>query len=147
MAFHFHRAVGRRLGAGVGVMLWLLLPVASAEPQSAVAGRWWRDPSIQRDLRLTPAQARRLDVIFESDLQARLALHREIQRMDAELLRLILDEEDARVLQFVDDLQALRRKQNTRRALMLLEMYKVLTPTQRAQLASRSSRRSREGGR
>src|SRR5687767_455033 len=108
MPFHVHPKVGRRLGAGV--MLWLLLPVASAEPQSRAVGRWWRDPSVQHDFRLTAAQTRRLQSIFESDLQARLALHREIERMDAELLRLIRDEDDARVLQFVDELQALRRK-------------------------------------
>jgi Spy/CpxP family protein refolding chaperone len=146
MPFHFDRA-SRRLGAGVVVMLWLLVPVASAAPQSDVVGRWWRDPSIQRDLRLTAVQARRLDVIFESDLSARLALHQKIQRMEAELLRLIGDEDEPRVLQVIDELAALSRKQHARRALMLLEMYKVLTPAQRAKLSSRSIRRSNEAGR
>jgi len=129
------------------MMLWLLLPVARAEPQSGVVGRWWRDSSVRRDLRLTAGQTGRLDAIFESDLSARLALHREIQRMDAELLRLIGDEDEPRVLQFIDELEVLRRKQNTRRTLMLLEMYKVLTPAQRAQLSSRSNHHSNKARR
>lgn len=127
--------------------MFLLLPVVSAQPRSGIVGRWWRDSSIQRDLGLTAAQARRLDVIFESDLSARLALHHKIQRMDAELLRIIRDEDDDSVLRFVDNLQALRRQQNIRRALMLVQMYRVLTPTQRARLASRANRRSSEAGR
>jgi Spy/CpxP family protein refolding chaperone len=92
-------------------------------------------------------QARRLDVIFESDLPARLALHQKIQRMEAELLRLIGDEDEPRVLQVIDELAALSRKQHSRRALMLLEMYKVLTPAQRAKLSSRSDRRPGASGR
>jgi Spy/CpxP family protein refolding chaperone len=127
-------------------MLWLMLPAVAAQPPSRVTGRWWHDPAIERDLELTAAQARRLDAIFESDLPARIALHQKIRRMDAELLRIIRDEDEERVLRFVDDLQVLRRKQNVRRALMLVEMYKVLTPPQRARLMARSKSDSGQPG-
>jgi Spy/CpxP family protein refolding chaperone len=118
------------------MMLWLSLALLGAQSPPGVVGRWWRDPSIQHDLALTPSQVRRLETIFERDLPARIAMHEKIRRMDADLLRVIGNEDEGRVRQFIDDLEALRQRQNTRRALMLLEMYRTLTPRQRLTLAA-----------
>jgi Spy/CpxP family protein refolding chaperone len=123
-------------------MVWLSLAVSAAQYPSGIVNRWWRDRSIQRHLALTAAQVNQLETIFERDLPARIALHQKIRGMDVELLRVFQDEDEARVLKFIDDLEALRRKQNTRRALMLLEMYKLLTPMQRTRLTAISAARA-----
>jgi Spy/CpxP family protein refolding chaperone len=139
---HVHQRHGFRIGASVCIMAWLSLAASAAQYPSGIGNRWWRDRSIQRHLALTAAQVNQLETIFERDLPARIALHQKVRGMDAELLRVLHDEDEARVLQFIDDLEVLRRKQNTRRALMLLEMYKLLTPTQRTKLTAMSAARA-----
>ena len=101
--------------------------------------RWWTDPCVQRQLALLPEQVDRLDTIFARDWSARIALHTKVTRLDAELQRLIqIGAGNDRVMHLIDALEALRRQQNTRRQLMLLEMYRVLTPPQRVTVKLRS---------
>lgn len=113
----------------------------AAQTEVAASRRWWRDPTIQHDLRLTSEQVRRLDSIFERDLPARIALHQQIAQLDRELLRAIELEADAAVVMLSDEVEFLRAQRNVRRTMMLVAMYKTLTPAQRARLAvmSRSS--------
>src|SRR5688500_5602935 len=111
--------------AAVGVVLCLLLcPIPTIPgPQRATSAssRWWRDPAIQHGIKLTTGQAHQLDRIFDRDRPARIALHEKIRRLDGELLRVIADEDEATVIRFIAAVEELRRMQNTRRALMLLE--------------------------
>jgi hypothetical protein len=72
----------------------------------------------------------------------RLDLYNKITRLDAQLRQTIeLGEvDDSTLMRLIDELETVRRQRNTRRHLMLLAMYKVLTPSQRSALASRSRR-------
>jgi Spy/CpxP family protein refolding chaperone len=134
-----HRRTGFRLGVGAAVLAWVSLAGLGAQHASPPK-LWWRDPSIQRELGLTSAQAAKIDAIFQRDLPARIALHDTIDRLDAELRGLISEERDQSARQIVDQLEALRRKQAIRRTLMLLDMYRVLTPTQRGRVQTQGQK-------
>ena len=110
-------------------------PVLTGQSEIAAPARWWRNPVIQHDLRLTSKQVRRLDSIFERDLPARIALHRQIAQVDRELQRMIdLEADVAVVMRLSDEVEQLRAERNVRRTLMLVAMYKTLTLAQRARL-------------
>ena len=112
--------------------------VVAGQAEIPTARRWWRDPTIQHDLRLTSEQVRRLDSIFERDWPSRIALHQQIVQLDRELLRVIeLGGDAAVVMRLSDEVELLRANRNVRRTLMLVAMYKALTPAQRARLFMR----------
>jgi Spy/CpxP family protein refolding chaperone len=109
--------------------------VLSSVAAAAQGGRlWWTEPAIQRNLNLSAAQVARLGAIFGRDLPARRSLHEKIRRLDAALARAISDDDDKRVIRLSAELEALRTQQHARRSLMLLEMYRTLTPSQRRRL-------------
>jgi Spy/CpxP family protein refolding chaperone len=109
--------------------------VLTGQSEIAAPARWWQNPVIQHDLRLTSKQVRRLDSIFERDLPARIALHRQIAQVDRELQRMIdLEADVAVVMRLSDEVEQLRAERNVRRTLMLVAMYKTLTLAQRARL-------------
>lgn len=95
---------------------------------------WWADPSIQCQLHLTTRQVSRLSAIFRRDLPARRALNERIRQLDARLHHAIQDDNRAISKGLAEQVEDLRRQQNTRRSLMLIEMYRTLTPAQRARL-------------
>ena len=97
---------------------------------------WWRDPSIQCQLNLTALQVSRLTVIFNRGLPARRVLNERIRQLDAKFRRAMQDDDEALLTELVPQGEELRRQQNTRRSLMLVEMYGTLTPVQRAGLAT-----------
>jgi Spy/CpxP family protein refolding chaperone len=105
-------------------------------PPVAVPIRWWRKAKVQQMLHLTPVQVERLDTVFEKDRPERVALRRKIAEMDR-LLRRILERgnaEDATVQTLSEQVEALRAQHNVRRTLMRFEIYRRLTPAQRAAL-------------
>jgi Spy/CpxP family protein refolding chaperone len=116
--------------------------VVTGQSISPKRSPWWRDQAAQQQLALSTEQIERLDAIFNRDLSVRLDLYNKITRLDTQLRQTIeLGEVDDRTLmRLIDELETLRRQRNTRRQLMLLAMYKVLTPSQRSALASRSRR-------
>jgi hypothetical protein len=76
-----------------------------------------------------------LESIFERDVPARIALHRQIAQVDRKLQRMIdLEADVAVVMRLSDEVEQLRAERNVRRTLMLVAMYKTLTLAQRARL-------------
>ena len=136
MSLFRNRSTPRVLSAATCVLVCAMATAAIAsQAASAAPKRWWRDPAFQHDLRLTSEQVRQLDSIFERDLPARIALHRQIAQLDRELLRVIeLEADAAEVMRRIEDVEHLRAQRNVRRTLMLVAMYKTLTPAQRARL-------------
>jgi Spy/CpxP family protein refolding chaperone len=114
---------------------------ADALAQNTSSGRqvpWWRNTKIQQELLLTDGQVLLLEQIFQRQLAARIALQRELERLDATVQH-VLDRgepDDAAALQVIERAEQLRVQQNIRRALMLLTMSKVLMPEQRAKLST-----------
>ena len=90
--------------------------VSAGQVEVAAPSRWWRSPTVQHDLRLTSEQVRQLDSIFERDLPARIALHRQIVHLDRELLRVIgLEADAAEVIRRIEEVEQLRAQRNVRR--------------------------------
>jgi Spy/CpxP family protein refolding chaperone len=122
---------------GVVAALCMAMVVASAavnaENDSTRRSRWWDDEDIQRELHLSPAQVKSLDATFERKLPERIARQHRIEELDQELQHVIDrgEADDETVMRLSGQVEALRSQQNVRRALMLLAMYKVLTPDQR----------------
>jgi len=133
------------IGAGawlavVATLLGVASVVLAGQAVSARRSRWWRESAIQQQLALSSDQVHQLDAIFDRDLSARIELYKKITRLDTELRKMIEigEADDGTVMRLSDELESLRRQRNTRRQLMLLAMYKVLTPSQRLKLALRS---------
>lgn len=124
--------------AAVAALLGVASLVLAGQAVSAKRSRWWRDSVIQRQLALSSEQVSQLDSIFNRDRGARIELYKKLVRLDAELRHTIEigEADDATVMRLSDELETLRRQRNTRRSLMLLAMYKVLTPSQRMKLMS-----------
>lgn len=121
------------------VLVALASTVVLSQSGSARRSRWWKVPCIQQRLALSPEQVHELDAIFSRDLPARVDLHKKITSLDAELWRLIqVAADENTVMRLSDTVENLRLQRNTRRHLMLLAMHRVLTPSQRRELNSRS---------
>jgi Spy/CpxP family protein refolding chaperone len=95
--------------------------------------RWWLNPAVQQELGLTKAQVQALQRTFERGLAERLALRRDLDRLDSQLQRLLErgEEDDGLVERFSARVEEVRAQRNVRRTLILLEMYRILTPAQR----------------
>ena len=124
--------------AAVAALLGVASLVLAGQAVSAKRSRWWRDSAIQRQLALSSEQVSQLDSIFNRDRGARIELYKKLARLEAELRHTIEigEADDDTVMRLSDELETLRRQRNTRRSLMLLAMYKVLTPSQRIKLMS-----------
>jgi Spy/CpxP family protein refolding chaperone len=113
----------------------LALPGAVAAGDQPRAS-WWLDRRIQQELGLTQSQIQTLQLTFEHDLPERRALRRELDRLESKLQKLLERAEDDSVVErFSARVEQVRAKRNVRRTLVLLEMYKSLTPTQRIALS------------
>ena len=94
--------------------------------------RWWLNPVVQQELGLTKTQVQALQRTFERGLPERVALRRDLDRLDAQLQWLIeRGEDDGLVERFSARVEEVRARRNVRRTLILLEMYRILTPAQR----------------
>jgi Spy/CpxP family protein refolding chaperone len=133
-------AVQRPLAMVALVCVLVALASAMLLSQSGSArSRWWRVPCIQQRLALSPKQVHELDAIFSRDLPARVDLYKKITSLDAELWRMIRSAADENtVMRLSDTVENLRLQRNIRRHLMLLAMHRVLTPSQRRDISSRS---------
>ena len=99
--------------------------------------RWWLNSGVQQELGLTKVQVQELQRIFERGLAERVTLRRELDRLDSQLQRLLErgEEDDGVVERFSARVEAVRARRNVRRTLILLEMYRILTPAQRLALS------------
>ena len=80
----------------------------------------------------------RAGVLAACVLPERLALRRELDRLDSQLQQLIErgEDDDVVVERFSARVEEVRARRNVRRTLILLEMYRILTPGQRLGLSS-----------
>jgi len=124
-----------RAGLVLGACV-LMLDMARPAPvygADRTRSRWWLSPVVQQELGLTKTQVQALQSTFERGLPERVALRRDLDRLDAQLQRLIerAEEDDGLVERFSARVEELRARRNVRRTLILLEMYRILTPAQR----------------
>jgi Spy/CpxP family protein refolding chaperone len=122
------------------------LIVVAARPAQAQAGahqKWWLSSEIRSDLALSSRQVQQLDAIYQESLPARRRIRQELTALHDRLTQLI-DEgrlDDAAARPVVEHVFAVEKRRNVARTLMLVRMYRVLSPDQRARLADWSARR------
>ncbi len=94
---------------------------------------------MQRDLDLTPGQVASLETAFGRTLEKRIALRQKLDEMDAALAKVIAlgEADDATVERLINKVERTRAERNVSRTLVLVEMYRILTPEQRLKLAIR----------
>jgi Spy/CpxP family protein refolding chaperone len=115
-----------------------LLVLACCAQATLLAQRqaWWRDPDTQNHLHLTSSQVEEIDRRFRATLDERRTNRELADKADAELADALArgdlsDEAAADLAERVAPAQAPRQLARTR---VLLTIYRVLTPEQRAQL-------------
>jgi Spy/CpxP family protein refolding chaperone len=114
----------------------LILVVTLAGSQSVRGFRWWLDPDVQHELALTRHQVTEIEREFSRRLEHRRFLRQKFDVADAELARAFargdLSDEEAEAL--VTRVEDLRRQRNVARLRLLVALYFLLTPEQRARL-------------
>ena len=113
----------------------LMLLVSVGVSQAPARGyRWWLDASVQRELALTDKQAADIQTEFDRTLEHRRLLRRKFDAADAELSRAFArgDLSDAAAEKLVNRVENLRRQRNVARTRLLVALYFLLTPEQRA---------------
>ena len=76
----------------VGVLLSLAAVQGAESSQQTTPRGWWRNESIVKDLGLTAEQIARLNAIFETTMPELRHDREELERLEAKLSRMILDE-------------------------------------------------------
>ena len=99
-------------------------------------GKWWQEEDVQHQLGLTPAQVDDIEKVWRQDLQERIRLRQELDALEARWNDALKagDIDDADAGKLIDAVEDARMRRNKARALVLLEMYRVLTPEQRSKL-------------
>jgi Spy/CpxP family protein refolding chaperone len=128
----------------------LLMPGASALAGSHWRGamhngKFWKKSDVREALHLTDDEVRSLDRIFARDQNKLkdLKVDVETRRDDLDALLVADAVDDQQVLDQVDLLEQARARLGKARAMLVLEMRKVLTAEQRAKLAQLRAERQK----
>jgi hypothetical protein len=101
-----------RLIAASFVVVTMVPAVVRVRLELESERRWWRAPTMQRQLRLTTAQIETLDTVFQRELRERIIRHRTITNLDRQLERMMETAVDDDVAQLSEEVEALRAEQN-----------------------------------
>lgn len=108
-----------------------LLLLALAAPVGAQSFAWWKDEQFQKEVGLTTDQCTRIDNVFQTTLPKLRQGKEELDRLQADLSKLIeTNADEALVVKQVDRVEAQRAMLNKMRTLMLLHEHQVLKPDQ-----------------
>jgi Spy/CpxP family protein refolding chaperone len=133
----------RRPAALLTVLLCLLSAAVSAQ-----GSKWWQSEKFQRELGLSTEQVTRLEEVFQNALPEFRSHKKELDRLEAELSRLIdRSADEPTVIQQLDRVEAVRASLAKARTLMLVRMRRILTPDQRTRLTAlheRDHKKSRD---
>ena len=134
-------------GLRVGVVLCLLATSDSAavetEQRIATQTSWWHDSDVQQALQLTTAQIAALDRAFTKDMSERVALRRKVERLDRDLQHLLGDAtvDNETIVWMVTKVEELRARHKVARTMMLVALYRILTPQQQMIMTKSGARR------
>jgi len=115
----------------------VILAVSVGATQAPVRNpRWWLDAGLQRELALTDAQVSALQVEYSRTLDRRRRLRRALDEASSELTRALQrgDVSDDAAAVLIGRVEDIRRERNIARTRLLVAMYFLLTPQQRAKL-------------
>ena len=122
----------------IGLSLLILLVGVGGAQGPVRSFRWWLDTPVQRDLALTATQVAALQVEYDRTLERRRRLRRALDEASAELTRALArgDLSDDAADALIGRVERIRRQRNVARLRLLVTMYFLLTPNQRAKLPS-----------
>jgi Spy/CpxP family protein refolding chaperone len=108
-------------------------------------GKWWKRPRVAKELALTPDQTKQIDDIFARDRPRLIDLKADLQKKQFSLQQAIDQEAERDELERrIDAVEDARKDLQKTRALMVLDMKKVLSPEQWDRLKQmRDERRDR----
>ena len=114
--------------------------------QAAEREPWWNVPASRSAIALTAQQVEQLDTIYRESLPRRRTLRHQLaaqqKRVEEMLSTGSFTEEEVHPV--VDRLFALDKERNVARVLMLIRMYRVLTPSQQIKLQHLSAKASED---
>lgn len=111
------------------VGIWL-----QAAPCGAGRTKWWLSKGIEARLGLTSGQVEKIEHIFEQANPTCLHLRRALDDVESTFEDAMNNDQDARAASLVSRVESARAAHNIARTMMLLRIYRVLTPEQRIRL-------------
>jgi len=126
--------ISPRLPALAALLLLTGVPVLAQRPPDSPARpfAWWKSEPFKKELGLTGDQSARIDKIWETTRPELRQEWDELSKLEDKLSHLIqIDADEAVLSRQIDRVETARANANKTRALMLVQMIKVLTPDQR----------------
>ena len=95
--------------------------------------KWWLHPDSKRELRLTDAQTKKIDDIWQSTAPKQREKYDELHKLEEALAKTIKENtaDVAVVEKQVDKVEKLRAETSATRTMMIYRMHLLLTPEQR----------------
>jgi Spy/CpxP family protein refolding chaperone len=130
----------------VAAALSVVLLGAVSEAGQGRAHKWWQSEQVKAELGLTREQSMEVEQIFQASVPKLKASKLELDRLEAELSRLIAEgvTDEHQVTSKIERVEAARGELGKLRTLMLYRVHRVLTPAQRAKLKAINDRGERE---
>ena len=126
----------------------LLVCALPADAGQSLKFKWWLHEEFVRELELTADQSARIEKIFQASWPALKAAKTDLDRLEAELSRLIAEGSagETEVLKQIDRVEASRSAMGRTRSLMLYRMHRELSPSQRTRLKELHDAHANERG-
>jgi Spy/CpxP family protein refolding chaperone len=134
---------GQRMGAGFG---YHQPPVERAFGAQGAQGRWWNNPKVAEELKLTDAQRKSMDDILLQHRESLVDLRGSLEKAEMALEPLMRDDQpnEGKILSQIDKVAQARAELEKANARFLLALRGKLTPEQWKQLqADRANRGNR----
>ena len=102
-------------------------------PQGHPRFPWWKDEKFRAEVGFSVEQANEIDRIFMSAREQSVPLRKEVDQLDKEIEKMIVESADIIVFkQQVEKVEARRAELNKMRTVMLYRIRRVFTPEQNA---------------
>lgn len=108
-------------------------PKTDAKPEDPPRFKWWLQPDNRKELRLTDAQSKKINEVWEATAPKQRERWHELERLEQALEKSLKDStaDVAAIAQQVEKVEKLRSEANATRTVMIYRMHLVLTPEQR----------------
>ena len=106
---------------------------------------WWKDEKFRAEVGFSLAQASEIDKIVMPTLEQMRPLRREVDELDKQIEKMIVESTDLMVFkQQVEKVEARRAELNKMRTVMLYRIRRVFTPEQNVKFQAAHDRREAE---
>jgi Spy/CpxP family protein refolding chaperone len=112
------------------------LPTDSSRSTTKLPARWWKDPAIAKVVGLTTFQADRIDTLFDEFMKPQRERWTALRPLEKQLEDLLREPNPDEKLVFdrITTVENRRSEMNRNRLMMLFQIQRVLSPSQRSKL-------------